>query len=430
MDNFTAIVLAAGKGERMKSSLPKVLHTLEDKPLLWHVLTQLKQVKQIQQILVVTGYQAAKVEAYVKENAGAQKSRKIEFCRQKKLLGTGDAVRCALSKVKYDNVLVLCGDAPLITADTLQSFLVFHQQQASFCSLISASMPADNDLGKIIRDPLGNVQAIREKVDLDTLVTHRRDSLKEVNSGIYAFDKDKLQQNLAKIQKNPKKDEYFLTDLIEIFYDQAANIAAYALKDSNEIYGINTKRDLINAAKIMRQRTIYSLIEQGVTIIDPDSTYIASGTQIGQNTVIFPFTFIEKNVIIGSSCSLGPFLHLREGTILEDNSQLGNFVEVVRSTIGKDVRAKHHAYIGDTTIAGSVNVGAGTIIANYDGKHKNKTVIEKGAFIGSNSVLIAPVRIGANAITGAGSVVTKNVPARTTVVGVPAKVFIKKRKKI
>ncbi len=414
---FTAIVLAAGKGVRMKSPLPKVLHELCGMPLVCYVLAELAGLKKyVKQIIVVVGYEGKAVEAAVKKFFPA-----AEFVYQKKQSGTAHAVMVARSKAKHANALILCGDAPLIKKETLRSFIEDFLTNRLSLSLITARVDEPGDLGRIIRDGRGRFAAIREKVDL------RRDNgSNEVNSGVYAIGCRLLFAALKKVKKNPGTGEYFLTDIVNLIYRQGHKTGAYVAGDSCQVLGVNTLGELYAADKIIRQRIIGRLVDAGVKIIDPATTYIESGVKIGRETVIFPFTFIEKNVIIGNTCRLGPFIRIRQGTRVRDGVCLGNFLEVNRCDIGKDVTAKHFGYLGDARIAGDVNIGAGTVIANYDGKNKNKTVIGKSAFIGSDSVLVAPVTIGSGAITGAGSVVTRDVKPRTVVVGVPARVLRKK----
>ncbi|MFA5270710.1 MAG: NTP transferase domain-containing protein [Candidatus Omnitrophota bacterium] len=420
--NFTAIVLAAGKGVRMKSELPKVLHTLSGKPLIGYCLEQLKSIKNIKQIIVVTGYGAQSVETYVKNNF-----KGVEFARQKKLLGTADAVKCARAEVKYENVLILCADAPLITAETLSSFMASYESEKLTASIITAYIDKKNDLGRIIRDTYGAIKSICEVSDLRKHI-NLKISLKEVNSGIYAFNRRTLFENLKYIKRNEIKGEYYFTDTIEILYNNGIKIGSYVLSDSDEILGINSPRELSLAERIINKRVVEYFMASGVRIMDPQSTFIAENVKIGKNTLIYPFTFIERNVIIGVRCEIGPFAHLRQGVCISDDTAIGNFTEISRSKVGKNTRIKQFSYIGDATIGDNVNIGAGTVVANYNGKTKNKTIIEKGASIGSDSVLVAPVKIGKSAITGAGSVVLKNVKGGETVVGVPAQVLKKNRK--
>jgi bifunctional UDP-N-acetylglucosamine pyrophosphorylase/glucosamine-1-phosphate N-acetyltransferase len=418
-ENLSVIILAAGQGVRMRSPLAKVLHNLKGKPLINYVLRETLKLKNVKQVITVVGHQAKQVVDYSKDNF-----KRIEFVVQKERLGTAHAVKCALGKIKQPNVLVLCADAPLITSNTLTEFIQAYLSAKLACSLITALMDEENDLGKIQRDAENRVKSIVEKIEVQSGVVY-----KEVNSGIYCFDTAKLKEGLGLIQKNPKKGEYFLTDILGIFYGRNYPIGSYQLKDNREILGINSPKELACAEKIMQGRINEGFMNAGVRMIDPTSTFIEDGVKIGQNTVIFPFTYIEKNVIIGDNCSLGPFIRLRKGTVVANDSELGNFLEVNRCRIGKNVKIKHFCYLGDAEIGENVNIGAGTVIANYDGKNKNKSVIEKGAFIGSDTVLVAPVKVGKGAATGAGSVVTHDVKPNTIVVGVPAREFKKRGKK-
>ncbi|MFH1768251.1 MAG: DapH/DapD/GlmU-related protein, partial [Candidatus Omnitrophota bacterium] len=224
------------------------------------------------------------------------------------------------------------------------------------------------------------------------------------------------------------KKEYFLTDIINIFYNQKLRVETFSLDDKDEILGVNTQKNLSLARKLLNQRLIDLLMDKGVTIIDPATTFVSCDTKIGNNSIVYPFTFIEKNVIIGSNCSLGPFVHLRQGTEINDHTEIGNFVELNRATIAGNVRMKHFGYLGDTSVGREVNIGAGVVVANFDGKNKHHTHIGERAFIGSDTVIVAPVKVGRGAMTGAGAVVTKDVKDKTIVVGVPAKDFSPKTK--
>ncbi|HIE35763.1 MAG TPA: bifunctional N-acetylglucosamine-1-phosphate uridyltransferase/glucosamine-1-phosphate acetyltransferase [Candidatus Omnitrophica bacterium] len=417
-EKISAIVLAAGKGKRMRSSFPKVLQDLKGRPLIWYVLKNLTSLKYINQIIVVLGYRAKDVQEQVnKEFKG------IEFVCQKEILGTAHAVKCTKRIVKNKNVLVICADTPLITKNTLYKFVSSFLKSKSICSLIVAYQKEKTDLGRIVRDREGKIMAIKEKIELKG-----KENFREINSGIYCFKKELLFENLDKIKKNKRKKEYFLTQIIEIFYRQGYKIDTYLLDDEKEILGVNTKRDLLKVEKILQERICGKFIEKGVKIVDPQTTFINEEVKIGKDTTIFPFTFIEKDVIIGNNCLIGPFIHLREGTKIEDNTNLGNFLEICRSRIGKEVKIKHFGYIGDTTVEDKVNIGAGVVVANFDGKKKNKTYIKEGAFIGSDTILIAPVKVEKQSITGAGSVVTKNVAPFKVVVGVPARALRKVEK--
>ena len=261
-----------------------------------------------------------------------------------------------------------------------------------------------------------------EKIEL------KKDSPKnEVNSGIYFFTKKELIGNIKAIRLNLKKKEYFFTDIIEIFYRRRQKLGAYQVGDYREILAVNSQKDLALVAKIMNLRLLDELMGKGITVVDPQTTFISHDLKVGKNSIIYPFTFIENNVIIGRNCRVGPFAHLRPNTVLKDESAVGNFIEVCRSVIGRKVKAKHFGYLGDTIVGESANIGAGTVTANYNGKKKNKTVIKKKAFIGSDTVIVAPAVIGEGAITGAGCVVTKDVGKKEVVAGVPAR-RLRKRK--
>ena len=427
MQKFTAIVLAAGKGVRMKSQLPKVLQELMGKPLIYYVLRELFRSKRyIKQIVVVLGHAGEKVEKTIKSefSTGQIKAAKLSFVYQTKLLGTADAVKAAAKKVKCENTLVICGDTPLITSRILSSFISFFLNKKLSSGVLTADIKEKNSLGLIVRDQDGRLSAIREKLSVTDYLSGPK-SL-EVNSGIYCFNKKVLLRNLPEIKMNKKKKEYFLTDIIEILYKQGQAQDSYFIDDGKNILGINSPKDLLGAQKVLQARIIERLIEQGVRVLDPVTTFIQEGVKVGKNTLIYPFTFIEKDVIIGSNCFLGPFIHIRKDSKIKDNSQLGNFLEINRSCIGKNARIKHFGYLGDAVIADNVNIGAGTVTANYDGKAKHKTQIKQGAFVGSDTIFVAPVKVGRLSTTGAGSVVTKDVKDKTVVVGVPAKLLKKK----
>ncbi|MBD3264109.1 MAG: hypothetical protein GF375_03285, partial [Candidatus Omnitrophica bacterium] len=323
-----------------------------------------------------------------------------------------------------ENTIVLCGDAPLITRKTLRSFIKFFLRKNTSCSFITANMKRNNKMGVVLRDDRGNPEAICEQIDSRRAPAKHRHKLKngcEVNSGVYCFKTRVLPEHLSKIKKNNRKREYFLTDIIRILHKEGDFARSYYLENADEITGINTPQDLFFCERVMRMRILAEFYRKGVRIIDPETTFIQKGVKIGNNTVIYPFTFIEKGVIIGNNCLLGPFLHIRGGTRVGDGTHLGNFSEINRTKIGSGVRIKHFGYLGDTHIYDNVNIGAGAVTANFDGKRKHQTSIGKGAFIGSDSILVAPVRIGPGAVTGAGSVVNRDVKKQSTVVGVPAR---------
>jgi len=438
MDKFTTIILAAGGGKRMRSHLPKVLHDLMGRPLIYYILKELFKLKKyIKQVIIVVGYRGQTVEEKIREcfcikNAGMFGETKIEFVYQSKMLGTANALEVASKNIKHDNVLVVCGDTPLVTAKLFSGFIRSFLRRKLSLSVLTANINKENTLGTILRDKKGRLKAIQEKASRSGAKAgdrQDRSSPEEINSGIYCFKRNPLLSNLCKIKKNKDKGEYFLTDILEIFYKGNYRLDSYFLAESQEVLGVNTRSDLRDAERIMRERILDRLAEIGVKIIDFNTTFIYEGVKIGKNTLIYPFTFIEKDVIIGNNCSLGPFVHLREGTSINDNTHVGNFMELNRAKIGKKVRIKHFGYLGDVLVEDNANIGAGAVVANFDGKTKNKTCIRKGAFIGCDTVLVAPVEIGKGAVTGAGSVVTKEVKPKAVVVGVPARVLKKKRGK-
>ncbi len=413
---ITAVLLAAGKSKRTKTSIPKVLLELAGRPLIFHVIDTLISIGLVDDVIVVLGHKKDLIEEAVRKEF-----KGVRFVHQRKLNGTAKAVEVARDLIKKDNLLVLCADTPLITKGTLKKFINFFFKNKADCAMITAFFKEKSDLGRVLRDQKGKIKAIVEKVDIKSV------SGEEVNSGIYCFRTKTLFQNINRIRINKRKKEYFLTDIVDIFYRQGLRIEGFVTNDTTEILGINTQRNFSLAQKIINRRLIHRLMDKGVTIIDPETTFVSFDTKIGRDTIVYPFTFIEKNVIIGSNCVVGPFAHIRAKSKIEEGAKVGNFTEVNRSILKKNVKMKHFSYVGDTKVGENTNIGAGTIVANYDGKRKHKTVIGKEAFIGSGTVIVAPSKIGNNAVTGAGSVVTRPVKSNTVVVGVPAR-FLKKRK--
>ena len=418
MKKITAVILAAGKSKRTKTSTPKVLLDLAGRPFIFHIISTLLSVKYIDDIVVVLGHKKELIRSSIKSEF-----KNIKFAFQNKPNGTAKAVEASKNLLKgKDNVFVMCADTPLITAAALNNFIKTFFKNNLDCAIMTAIFKEKSDLGKVIRDEKGDIEAIREKVDIKWSLDE------EVNSGIYCFKKRILFDGLKKIRINKKKKEFFLTDIINIFYHKGFKIKGFIVGDNSEILGVNDQKNLSLARKIINTRLINNLMNKGVAFIDPDTTFVSFDTKIGHDSVIYPFTFIEKNVIIGSNCAIGPFAHIRSGSIIESYTKVGNFTEVNRSRLKKNVRMKHFSYLGDTTVGDGSNIGAGVVVANYDGKRKHKTVIHKGAFIGSDTVIVAPSVIGKGSATGAGSVVTKPVAPGTVVVGVPARVFKKKKR--
>ena len=411
MKNITAIILAAGKGVRMRSAMSKVLHELNGKPLIYYILREVKKTG-IKRIIVVVGYQNELVRKKITDFF-----KEIEFIQQKKPLGTADALRKAEDKIKKeDNVLILPADVPLIRALTLRKLINKHFRDSNHCSFFTAYSSNPYGYGRIVRSKEKIIE-IKEERDISS----KEKKINEINSGIYLFRSKSLFNALSKITSNNKKKEYYLTDAISLFAKQNLKINSVLISE-NEILGINTRNELANAEKIIRKRILKKIMQKGVSIIDPETTYISEDVIIGADTIIYPCTFIEGKIKIGKECKIGPFVHIRGDCSIGNNVLIGNFVEVVRSKIKDRCYIKHHSYLGDCLVEEGVNIGAGAITANYDGKEKNKTLIGQNAFIGSGTVLVAPVKIGKGAITGAGSVVLKNrdVANGETVAGVPA----------
>ena len=411
-NNIAVIILAAGKSVRMKSDTPKVLHPVCGRPMLGYVLDLVYSLK-VQKIVAVLGHKHKEVRKSLKPG--------IKIAIQKRLLGTADAVKEALPALKNfrGTVLVLYGDNPLLKKETVKKLLEHHIKNNLDATLLTARVDKPAGYGRILRDKYSSICGIVEENDADDF----QKDIQEVNTGIICFNKDRLIRALKYVRPNNRKKEYYLTDTIGVLYKRGYLMDSVKIEDINEALGINSRTELAKAGSIMQKRINEELMQQGITIVDTDSTFIGYGAKIGPDTAIYPFTVIESNVKIGKRCFIGPFVHLREGTRLADDIVAGNFLEVVRSKISSGTLLKHLGYIGDSHIGRKVNIGAGTVIANFDGKKKNITVIKDKAFIGCDTVLVAPVEIGRGARTGAGCVVTKNrnVPDGTTVAGVPAR---------
>ncbi len=417
LTDVACIVLAAGEGTRMNSEIPKVLHSIYGKTLIQYTLDTLRSLG-IGKVVTVIGYKSKDVVKFI--------GSRSEIVIQEKLLGTADAVKQGIKKLSgfKGDVLVLCADAPLISNETLRALIEVSRKSKADCSVLTATIKNPTGYGRILRNDEGRVVKIIEEKDTSLY----EKVIEEINTGVYCFKAKSLFDNIYKIKRNNIKREYYLTDIIEVLSLQDLKIDSYETLDVEEIIGINSRFELIQVHKIMRKRIVKRIIEGGVTIIDPDTVYIDENVEIGADTIIEPFVRIEKNVKIGKKCRLGPFLRIRPGSVIKDNVKLGNFVEIVRATIKSNSKVSHLAYIGDSQLGEKVNIGAGAVTANYNGKEKNMTIIGDNAFIGSGSILVAPVEIGKGAITGANSLVTKGkVRSGAVVVGVPAKEIKRKR---
>jgi bifunctional UDP-N-acetylglucosamine pyrophosphorylase/glucosamine-1-phosphate N-acetyltransferase len=401
MTERVAIILAAGISTRMNTQMAKVLHEVCGRPMLAYVLDACREVG-LNKIYVVVGYSADKV----KEQFGGTED--ITWIHQDEQLGTAHAVLCCkehLSDFK-GQTLILCGDGPLIRAQTLTTLIERHEAGHSAATLATAILEDPSGYGRIIRDRYSNIQGIVEDSD----GTPEQLAVKEVNPSYYLFDNQILFEALSKITPDNVKGEYYLTDALSGIIASGHRVTAVTAVLPEEAMGINSRQQLSEASKIMQRRIQRRLMENGVTIVDPDNTWIDARAKIGQDTVIEPFTYIHGEVEIGRKCRIGPFAYLREDSILKNDVVLGVYTEVKKSTLADGVRARHHSYIGDATVGENVHIGAGFITANYDGEKINRTEIGNNCHIGSGAILIAPLKLKDGSYVSAGTVVSsKNV---------------------
>jgi len=448
----TAVLLAAGQGTRMKSNLPKVLHPVAGKPMIWHALEAIRQ-STTEKPIVVVGHGVHEVTKYLADSSYT--------VLQEPQLGTGHAVMQAeaLLKGKTDLVIVCYSDMPLLRGETLQKLVETQKNNKGPISMLTVVADDPRGFGRIIRKTDGTVEAIVEEY----VATPDQLQVRELNVGGYCFDANWLWDALQRIPKNPQKGEYYLTDTIELAAKDGLPVQATLMDDVEETIGVNTRVHLAEVETAMRRRINQQHMLNGVTLIDPASTYIEIGVSIGWDTVIMPNTYLygkteigEDNVIgpntiihaskIGSHCKvlasvmegailedhvdMGPFARLRKGAHLGSHVHMGNFGEVKDSHLAEGVKMGHFSYIGNAQIGANTNIGAGTITCNFDGEKKHATEIGEDVFIGSDTMLVAPLKIGAGARTGAGAVVTKNVAEDTLVVGVPARAIKKLERKV
>jgi len=449
------LILAAGLGTRMKSRRAKVLHELDGLPLIAYVCRAAQSLGP-EKIYVVVGHQAAEVERAVQTQAGDT----AEFVTQTEQRGTGDAVMAARAHLEDSDslVLVLSGDVPLIRAATLESFIAEHRASGAACSILSVRLENPTGYGRIVRDENEQFVRIVEQKD----ATPEELKVKEINSGINCFAARQLFAALKRVKPANKQGEYYLTDVPAILVSDGEKVNVHLHGDAREVSGINTRAELAEFENLLRRGTIRKLMmETGVTFLDPSHAYISAQAQVGRDCVIYPDVSIEGKSVIGegceirsgtritnsrlgdnvvvkdhcviidseveSNCAVGPFAHLRMNTWLAENSVVGNFVEVKKSRLGRGSKSMHLTYLGDATVGERTNIGAGTVTCNYDGKDKHPTIIEDDVRIGSDTMLVAPVRVGKGSVTAAGSVVTEDVPPDTLVAGVPA--VVKKKLK-
>lgn len=432
MSDLVTVILAAGKGTRMKSVLPKVLHQAAGKPMVQHVIDAARLAGASRNIVVV-GFGAELVRSALRG--------KVEIVVQAEQLGTGHAVRMAepLLKAEHGTVMVLCGDTPLLTGTLLSRLYEVHKKAGAKATVLTAIMPDATGYGRVIRSATGAVEKIVEDKD----ATDEEKKVQEVNSGIYCFAADALFSALAEVNCDNAQGEYYLPDVLSILREKGEKIWAVAAEDYEETLGVNSRVQLSAAEKILRRRKNLALMESGVTLMDPDTTFIDADVAVGRDTVIYPFTWIEGASSVGTACVLGPssrfsdtkignevtaqfvyaheceigdgviigpYVHLRPQTRLAAQVKVGNFVEVKNSVIGEGSKLPHLQYIGDCDMGSGVNMGCGTITVNYDGKEKHRTTVGNGAFVGCNTNLVAPVTVGDGAYVAAGSTITKNIP--------------------
>jgi bifunctional UDP-N-acetylglucosamine pyrophosphorylase / glucosamine-1-phosphate N-acetyltransferase len=439
--SFAIVIMAAGKGTRLKSKRAKVLHEIGGRPLLAHVIQAAKQVVPAEDIYVVIGHQAEQVRAAV-ESTG------VKFVLQEEQRGTGHAIMCARERVqRYQNILVLSGDVPLIRSETIQRLRDYHLGRKAAMTILTAEPHVPFGYGRIIRAAGDRVKAIVEQKAL----TKSQEKVREINSGIYAFATKPLFSYIDRLKTDNAHHELYLTDMAALLVKAKLTVVALKADDPAEVLGANTLAELGTLDAYLRMRKAYALASAGVSIYRPETCVIDSEVEVGPDTIIEPFvqllgstrvgpdcrirsfsiisdSEIAGNVLIRPGCIIdqariaagaliGPYSHLRPGSEIGEGAHVGNFVETKKTRLGRGAKANHLSYLGDSEIGEQVNVGAGTITCNYDGVNKHVTVIEQGAFIGSDSTLVAPVRVGKGAYIAAGSTITEDVPADALALG-------------
>ncbi|MFC6463919.1 bifunctional UDP-N-acetylglucosamine diphosphorylase/glucosamine-1-phosphate N-acetyltransferase GlmU [Marinilactibacillus sp. GCM10026970] len=432
MSNRYAVILAAGQGTRMKSKLYKVMHPVMGKPMVGHVVDQ-AQIVGMDQIVTVSGVGAETVQDYLGD--------KSAYVLQEEQLGTAHAVKQASSvlKDKEGTTLVICGDTPLLTAETLKGLIEFHENEQAKATVLTAYAENPFGYGRVIRTEEEGVTKIVEQKD----ATDEEAKVKEINTGTYCFDNKALFEALEMVKNENVQGEYYLPDVIEILKKQDELVEAYQLANMDEALGVNDRVALAQANKVMKERINEKHMRNGVSIIDPSNTYIESDVQIGQDTTIEPGVYLKgettvgeetfigahsvivdstvgdrvkvtssmlEESIMGNDSDIGPNSHLRPQTVLEESVHIGNFVEIKKATVGKNTKIGHLTYVGDAELGENINVGCGTIFVNYDGKNKHKVIVGDHSFIGCNANLIAPVTVEKNAYIAAGSTITDTVP--------------------
>jgi bifunctional UDP-N-acetylglucosamine pyrophosphorylase / glucosamine-1-phosphate N-acetyltransferase len=442
-EDLAIVIMAAGKGTRLKSRRPKVLHEIGGRPLLSHVIAAAEHIVPAANIFAVVGHQAEHVRTVVADTG-------VQFVEQTEQRGTGHAIQCAADAIKnYKNILVLSGDVPLIQTETIEKLWKFHQIQHAAMTILTAVPEDPTGYGRVLRaEPeSAEVTAIVEQKDLKP----DQHEVKEINSGIYVFQTKPLLEHLHRLTANNRAGEFYLTDMAALLRGAGERVVAIEAADSAEILGANTIAELVALDQTLRAATAKRLMAEGVTIFRPDTCVIDADVQIAPDTVIEPFVQLLGKTVIGSECriksfsvledcvlgddvlvrqscvmvgskvangaQIGPFSRLREGTELAEDVHVGNFVETKKAVLGKGTKAGHLAYIGDAEVGEGTNIGAGVITANYDGVRKSKTKIGNGVFVGSDSILVAPVSVGDGVLIAAGSTITRDVPADALAIG-------------
>ncbi|MFB3812535.1 MAG: bifunctional UDP-N-acetylglucosamine diphosphorylase/glucosamine-1-phosphate N-acetyltransferase GlmU [Terriglobales bacterium] len=443
---FAIAILAAGKGTRLKSRLPKVLHAIAGKPLLRYVIDAAAQVVPPHDIFAIIGHEAERVQQSVKSSG-------VNFVLQAEQRGTGHAIMTARQAlVNYDFFLVLSGDVPLIRPETIQRVRDFHLQHGAAMTILTAQPHDPTGYGRIIREKRrGKASEVVARIVEQKALAPKELGIREINSGIYAFSSRPVFAHLDKLTTDNAHQEFYLTDMAAILSRAGERVVAVPAGDSSEVLGVNTRLELARLDFLLRQRKCEELMAAGVTIFRPETCLIDAQVQVGADSVIQPFVQLRGKTRIGEECQvdsysiitdcelgnrvtvrpgciltearvadaaiLGPYSHLRPGAEIGSSAHVGNFVEIKKSRLGKSSKANHLAYLGDATVGDNVNVGAGTITCNYDGVKKHPTIIEDGAFIGSDSILVAPVKIGRDAYVAAASCITEDVPADALALG-------------
>lgn len=394
------LIMAAGKGTRMHSNKSKLVHKIYDKELVRRVVSLAKKIGSDEVVAVV---------GHLKEQVQEVLGDEVKYAFQEELLGTGHAVMQAKRYLqgKKGKVVILYGDVPIIRPETLKNLISKSIKNKEYATLLTAIYENPTGYGRIIRDEGGNIKGIVEEKDADPL---QKKHIKEINSGIYCFDIEELLNAIDKIKPNNAQGEYYLTDVIKIMNDEGLKTGAVIVEDNTEILGVNDRSQLELLTRVLRMRINSYHMKKGVTIEDAATTYIYDDVKIGVDTVIHPNTIIKSGVTIGENCEIGPNAYIREGCKIGNNVKVGNCVELKKVRIADNSKVPHLTYLGDCEVGSNVNVGCGTITCNYDGKNKHKTQIADNAFIGSNVNLVAPVKVGNNAVIGAGSTITEDVP--------------------